>query len=93
MSDDPFGFDTRQLHAGQRDSATGARAAPIYQSASFVFESAEDAVGLFNIERAGHVYSPCQVQCRARRRIAVLDEGVGAIAVATASGATSQFQR
>ena len=63
MSDDPFGFDTRQLHAGQKpDSATGARATPIYQSASFVFESAEDAVGLFNIERAGHVYSRLSIQ-------------------------------
>ena len=90
MSDDPFGFDTRQLHAGQRpDSATGARATPIYQSASFVFESAEDAVGLFNIERAGHVYSRLSNPTNAvlEERIAVLDQGVGAIAVASGQAA------
>ena len=53
----PTGFDTLSLHAGQRpDAATGARATPIYQSASFVFPDTDFAVGLFNIERAGHVY-------------------------------------
>ena len=51
------GFDTLTLHAGQAaDPATGARATPIYQSASFVFPDTDHAVGLFNIERAGHVY-------------------------------------
>ena len=54
----PAGFDTLSLHAGQRpDPATGARATPIYQSAAFVFRDTDFAAGLFNIERAGHVYS------------------------------------
>ncbi|MDD9890250.1 MAG: PLP-dependent transferase, partial [Gammaproteobacteria bacterium] len=53
-----FKFDTLSLHAGQQpDATTGARATPIYQSASFVFRDTDFAVGLFNIERAGHVYS------------------------------------
>ena len=53
-----IGFDTLSLHAGQApDPATGARATPIYQSASFVFPDSDFAAGLFNIERAGHVYS------------------------------------
>ena len=52
------GFDTLTLHAGQSpDPATGARAVPIYQSASFVFPDTDYAAGLFNLERAGHVYS------------------------------------
>ncbi len=51
-------FDTLSLHAGQRpDPITGARATPIYQTAAFVFKNTDEAVGLFNIERAGHVYS------------------------------------
>ena len=54
----PKGFDTLALHAGQSpDPTTGARATPIYQSASFVFPDSDYAAGLFNIERAGHVYS------------------------------------
>ena len=53
-----FGFDTLTLHAGQQpDPTTGARATPIYQTASYVFKSADHAAALFNVERAGHVYS------------------------------------
>ena len=49
--------DTLSLHAGQRpDPTTGARATPIYQSSSFVFENTENAAGIFNAERAGHTY-------------------------------------
>ena len=52
------GFDTLALHAGARpDPATGARVTPIHLSTSFVFESTEHAASLFNMERAGHVYS------------------------------------
>ena len=52
------GLDTLALHAGaQPDPATGARATPIYQSASFCFPDSDYAASLFNIERAGHVYS------------------------------------
>ncbi|NDC59952.1 MAG: bifunctional O-acetylhomoserine aminocarboxypropyltransferase/cysteine synthase, partial [Alphaproteobacteria bacterium] len=47
-------FDTLSLHAGQRpDPATGARAVPIYQTTSYVFDSTEHAAGLFNLERSG----------------------------------------
>ena len=52
------GFDTLALHAGAApDPATGARAVPIYLTTSFVFESSDHAASLFNLERAGHVYS------------------------------------
>ena len=87
-----FGFDTKTLHAGQQpDPATGARATPIYQSAAFVFRDTDYAVGLFNIERAGHVYSRLSNPTNAvlEERIATLDNGVGAIA--TASGQAAMF--
>ena len=90
MSKPPFEFDTLALHAGQRpDAETGARATPIYQSASFVFESAEAAAGLFNLERTGHVYSRLSNPTNAvlEERIAVLDLGVGAVAVASGQAA------
>ncbi|MEZ5852985.1 MAG: O-acetylhomoserine aminocarboxypropyltransferase [Hyphomicrobiaceae bacterium] len=80
-------FDTLSLHAGQRpDPATGARAVPIYQTTSFVFESTEHAAGLFNLERAGHIYSRISNPTVAvfEERMAALEGGVGA--VATASG-------
>ena len=52
------GFDTLALHAGQSpDPATGSRAVPIYQTTSYVFRDTEHAASLFNMERAGHVYS------------------------------------
>ncbi len=86
----PTGFDTLSLHAGQRpDSATGARATPIYQSASFVFPDTDFAVGLFNIERAGHVYSRLSNPTNAvlEERISALEGGVGAIATASGQAA------
>ena len=53
-----FKFDTLSLHAGQQpDATTGARATPIYQTASFVFKDSDQAAAIFNIERPGHVYS------------------------------------
>ena len=84
------GFDTLALHAGQSpDPATGARATPIYQSASFVFPDAETAVGLFNIERSGHVYSRLSNPTNAvlEERISALEGGVGAIATASGQAA------
>ena len=75
---DPIGFDTLALHAGQApDPVTGARATPIYQSASFVFPDSDFAAGLFNIERAGHVYSRLSNPTNAvlEERIAALDGG------------------
>ena len=81
------GFDTLALHAGAApDPHTGARAVPLHLSTSFVFESAEHAASLFNLERPGHVYSRLSNPTTAvlEERIAALDGGVGA--VATASG-------
>ena len=86
----PTGFDTLTLHAGQRpDPTTGARATPIYQSASFVFPDTDFAVGLFNIERAGHVYSRLSNPTNAvlEERISALEGGVGAIATASGQAA------
>ena len=86
----PTGFDTLALHAGQRpDAATGARATPIYQSASFVFPDTDFAAGLFNIERAGHVYSRLSNPTNAvlEERISALEHGVGAIATASGQAA------
>ena len=84
------GFDTLTLHAGARpDPTTGARATPIYQTASFVFPDSDFAAGLFNIERAGHVYSRLSNPTNAvlEERIAALDGGVGAIATASGQAA------
>lgn len=84
-------FDTVSLHGGQQpDPTTGARATPIYQTASFVFKDTDHAVGLFNIERAGHVYSRLSNPTNAvlEERIAMLDNGVGAIATASGQAAT-----
>ena len=80
-------FDTLSLHAGQQpDPATGARAVPIYQTTSYVFDDTEHAAGLFNLERAGHIYSRISNPTVAvlEERISALEGGVGA--VATASG-------
>ena len=84
------GLDTLALHAGGRpDPATGARATPIYQSASFVFPDSDFAAGLFNIERAGHVYSRLSNPTNAvlEERITALEGGVGAIACASGQAA------
>lgn len=80
-------FDTLSLHAGQRpDPATGARAVPIYQTTSFVFDDTDHAAALFNLERSGHIYSRISNPTVAvfEERMAALEGGVGA--VATASG-------
>jgi O-acetylhomoserine (thiol)-lyase len=88
MADPKFlKFDTLALHAGQQpDPATGARAVPIYQTTSYVFKDSEHAASLFNLERAGHIYSRISNPTVAvlEERVAALEHGVGAIA--TASG-------
>ena len=84
------GFDTLALHAGAApDPATGARAVPIHLSTSFVFESSEHAASLFNLERAGHVYSRISNPTNAvlEQRIAALEGGVGAISTASGQAA------
>ena len=83
-------FDTLALHAGQHpDPATGARAVPIYQTASYVFKSPDHAASIFNIERTGHVYSRISNPTNAvlEERIAALEEGVGAICTASGQAA------
>ncbi len=88
-SADP-GFDTLALHAGAApDPATGARAVPIHLSTSFVFESSDHAAALFNMERAGHVYSRISNPTNAvfEERIAALEGGTGAIATASGQAA------
>ena len=80
-------FDTLSLHAGQQpDPATGARAVPIYQTTSYVFHDTEHAAGLFNLERAGHIYSRISNPTVAvlEERISALEGGVGAVATASA---------
>jgi O-acetylhomoserine (thiol)-lyase len=84
------GFDTLALHAGAApDPATGARALPIYLTTSFVFESSDHAQSLFNLERAGHVYSRISNPTNAvlEQRISALEGGIGAIAVASGQAA------
>ena len=84
------GFDTLALHAGAApDPATGARAVPIHMSTSFVFESSDQAAALFNLERAGHVYSRISNPTNAvlEQRIAALEGGIGAITTASGQAA------
>src|SRR3954467_268536 len=79
--------DTLALHAGQHpDPVTGARAVPIYQTTSYVFQDFEHAAALFNFERAGHIYTRISNPTTAvlEERLAALEGGVGAIC--TASG-------
>ncbi len=83
-------FDTLSLHAGQQpDPATGARATPIYLTTSFVFRDTDHAAALFNMERAGHVYSRISNPTTAvlEERVAALEGGVGAIATASGQAA------
>ena len=84
------GFDTLALHAGAApDPTTGARAVPIHLSTSFVFESSDQAAQLFNMERAGHVYSRISNPTNAvlEQRVAALEGGIGAIATASGQAA------
>ena len=84
------GFDTLALHAGAApDPATGARAVPIHLTTSFVFESSDHAAALFNLERAGHVYSRISNPTNAvfEQRMAALEGGIGAIATASGQAA------
>jgi len=88
-SSDP-GFDTLALHAGASpDPSTGARAVPIHLTTSFVFESSDQAAALFNLERAGHVYSRISNPTNAvfEQRMAALEGGIGAIAAASGQAA------
>ncbi|WP_194921062.1 O-acetylhomoserine aminocarboxypropyltransferase/cysteine synthase family protein [Catenulispora rubra] len=81
-----FGFETRQLHAGQRpDPNTGARAVPIFQTASYVFEDPESAAAYFNLQEYGNTYSRIMNPTVAafEERVANLEGGSGAVAFAS----------
>ncbi len=87
-----FGFETRMLHAGHiPDAVTGARAVPIYQTTSYVFDDADYAAQLFDLKQYGNIYTRINNPTTAvfEERMASLEEGAGA--VATASGMAAQF--
>src|SRR6478672_10954485 len=87
-----FGFETRMLHAGHvPDAEVGARAVPIYQTTSFVFDDPETAAQLFELKQYGNIYTRINNPTTAvfEERIASLENGTGA--VATASGMAAQF--
>lgn len=87
-----FGFETRMLHAGHiPDAVTGARAVPIYQTTSYVFEDTDKAAQLFELKQYGNIYTRINNPTNAvfEERIASLENAAGA--VATASGMAAQF--
>jgi O-acetylhomoserine (thiol)-lyase len=87
-----FGFNTLAVHAGQRpDPTTGARAMPLYQTTSYVFEDTDHAAELFALQRFGNIYTRIMNPTTAafEERIAALEGGIGALAVA--SGQAAQF--
>jgi len=90
MADRKFGIETLCLHAGQiPDPATGARAAPIYQTTSFVFDSADHAASLFNLQTFGNVYSRISNPTVAmfEERMAALESGRAGLATSTGQAA------
>ena len=92
MADRQWGFRTRAVHAGAApDPTTGARAVPIYQTTSFVFEDTTDAASLFALQKYGSIYSRIgnPTVAALEERLASLDGGLGA--VATASGQAAEF--
>ena len=87
-----YRFETLQLHAGQApDPATGARAVPIYQTTSYVFNDADHAATLFDLKEFGNIYTRIMNPTTDvfEKRIAALEGGVAALA--TASGQAAQF--
>src|SRR3977135_886350 len=90
--DRALGFNTRALHAGYApDPTTHARAVPIYQSTSFVFENSDDAAALFALQKFGNIYTRIMNPTTAvlEERVASLENGVAALALA--SGQAAQF--
>src|SRR6476661_8509332 len=86
--DRDYGFGTRAIHAGATpDPVTGARATPIHQTTSFVFDSAEHAASLFNLQTFGNVYSRIS-----NPTVAVLEERVASLEGGRAALATSTGQ-
>jgi O-acetylhomoserine (thiol)-lyase len=92
-TDRKFGFNTRQLHAGQEpDPTTNSRAVPIYQTTAYQFNSSEHAANLFALKEFGNIYTRIMNPTNDvfEQRVADLEGGVGALAVA--SGHAAQFQ-
>ena len=90
MSDNKFRFNTLQIHAGQQpDPATKSRAVPIYQTTSYVFDNTEHAKNLFNLSEPGNIYTRIMNPTNDvfEQRMAALEGGVGALAVASGSAA------
>ena len=90
MSNESWSFETRQIHAGQSpDPATGARALPIYQTTSYVFDSAEQAANRFALKELGPIYTRINnpTQEVVENRIANLEGGVGALLLASGQAA------
>ncbi len=90
-NDGKLRFETLQLHAGQEhaDAVTGARAVPIYQTAAYVFDNAADAEARFSLKQQGNIYSRLTnpTQEALETRMAALEGGVGALAVASGAAA------
>ena len=88
-----WGFETRQLHVGQEqpDSATGARAVPIYQTSSYVFRDCAHAAARFNLSDPGNIYGRLTnpTQDVFEQRMAALEGGVAALGVASGAAAIS----
>lgn len=92
MADREFGFETLALHAGQiPDAATGSRVTPIYQTTSYVFDDADHAASLFNLQTFGNIYSRLSNPTNAvfEERVAALEAGRAAVAVG--SGMSAQM--
>src|SRR6478735_7633354 len=90
MADRKFGIETLCLHAGQiPDPATGARAVPIYQTTSYVFDDAEHAASLFNLQTFGYIYTRITNPTVAALevKVAALEGGRGAVACASGHAA------
>ncbi len=92
MSERKLKFDTLQVHAGQKaDPTTGSRAVPIYQTTSYVFNNAEHAANLFALKELGNIYTRIMNPTNDvfEQRIAALEGGVAALAVASGSAAVT----
>ena len=90
MSEEEYGFDTLQIHAGAHpDPTTGARQTPIYQTTAYVFRDADHAAALFNLQEVGNIYSRLTNPTVAvlQERVATLEGGVGGVACSSGHAA------
>lgn len=89
ISNEGLSFETLQVHAGQPIDETGARAVPIYQTTSYVFDDADQAAGRFALTDAGNIYSRLTNPTTAvfESRVAALEGGTGGVSLATGAAA------